>query len=106
MRTCIFCYAEKKFFLKSSQKSPKKLREKFLLAIIPSGLPRELKNEKEISRAIKNNCKTVLNLIAQKKLIPKNLISGIYHYKYIEKAYKKLLKKDRESITYILKWPV
>ena len=76
------------------------------IAIIPSGLPRELKNEKEISRAIKNNCKTVLNLIAQKKLIPKNLISGIYHYKYIEKAYKKLLKKDRESITYILKWPV
>lgn len=73
------------------------------IAIIPSGLSRKLKNENFSD--IKNNCKKILRLIAAKKLNPKNLISGTYNYKDIEKTYKKLLAKDQKSITYILEWP-
>lgn len=75
------------------------------ITIIPAGLPHGLKTEKEISAAIKKNCAEILKLITAGKLHPKNLISGIYDYSEIDKAYKKLLAGDRKTVTFILKWP-
>lgn len=75
------------------------------IAIIPSGRTDGSGNAENASGMIKNNCAEILKLIAGKKLHPKNLISEIYYYTEIEKAYKKLLARDKKSVTFILKWP-
>ena len=75
------------------------------IAIIPTGWQPDSKKINNISEINKKNCKEILKLMKGKKLNPKHLISGIYDYSGIETAYKKLMSKDKKSVTYLLKWP-
>lgn len=59
---------------------------------------------KDPDRIIKNNCKKILKLMSSKKIMPEKLISGIYSYKEIEKAYERILSRDTKTATFILKW--
>ncbi|MBU4348426.1 zinc-binding dehydrogenase [Patescibacteria group bacterium] len=60
---------------------------------------------KNPEQTIRNNCKKILKLMSAKKILPEKLISGIYDYHKIEKAYKKILNRDQKTTTFILKWP-
>lgn len=75
------------------------------IAIIPTGWLQGSEKISNVAKMNKNNLAKILNMIKNKKLHPKNLISGIYDYRDIERAYKKLLAKDGQSVTYLLKWP-
>jgi 2-desacetyl-2-hydroxyethyl bacteriochlorophyllide A dehydrogenase len=70
------------------------------LTIASVGLP----HKKNPRLAIKINCKKILKLMSTKKIFPEKLISGIYDYRKIEMAYKKILNRDKKTTTLILKW--
>ena len=52
----------------------------------------------------KSNIEFILKEIASKKIIPKNIITGILPAIQIEKAYKNIISHKSNAITYVLKW--
>ena len=52
----------------------------------------------------KSNIKFLLDEIALKKIHPNKIVSGIFPWKEIEKAYTKINSREGSPITFLLKW--
>lgn len=53
---------------------------------------------------LKRNCRYLLNLILDGKLMPRKLISGVMSAEDIESAYRRLDAREEGAVTFILKW--
>lgn len=58
----------------------------------------------EIRHNMKRNLEYILDLIAEKRIHPQNIISGETGYQNLESAYRKYLKKDASLFTTLLNW--
>ncbi|OPX84995.1 MAG: putative zinc-type alcohol dehydrogenase-like protein YjmD [Pelotomaculum sp. PtaB.Bin104] len=75
------------------------------LTLIASGYaPDYLIDSKDIRFTIKRNMEFLLSLISDGKILPGNLISGVFDFNEIEKAYGNLISGKESPITYVLRW--
>tara|TARA_B100001564_G_C20556498_1_gene631637 strand:+ start:18 stop:1031 length:1014 start_codon:yes stop_codon:yes gene_type:complete len=75
------------------------------LSIVSLGLSPTKNDDRNFLRFNeKTNIEFILKEIAAKRIVTKNIITGIFPASQIEKAYKNIISHKSDAITYVLKW--